>query len=114
MFKYDLPAAVPTLHNLKKTIDHFLSDSITLNSIDKIGAQSEFAIEVAAILNGFTNNAQVYNLDFQYKKLVQIIGDIHNLNLAVNNEIPEWLENELEMVLHKNRNILLVLEIELN
>lgn len=114
MFKHDLPTAVPTLHNLKKTIDHFLSDSITLNSIDKIGAASEFEAEVKEILKGYRNNSQVYNLDFQYKKLIQIITDIHNLNLAVNNQIPEWLESELGVVFHKIRNTLLVLEIELN
>ncbi|WP_289659585.1 hypothetical protein [Flavobacterium panacagri] len=114
MFKYDLPTAVPTLHNLKKTIDHFLSDTITLNSIDKIGADSEFALEVSDILKGYRDNSQVHDLDYQYKKLIQITTDIHNLNLAVNNEIPEWLEYELGIVFHKIRNILLVLEIELN
>lgn len=114
MFKHDLPTAVPTLHNLKKTIDHFLSDTITLNSIDKIGAESEFEAEVAEILKGYRDNSQVHNLDFQYKKLIQITNDIHNLNLVVNNEIQEWLERELGIVFHKIRNILLVLEIELN
>jgi len=114
MFKHDFPTAVPTLHNLKRTIDDFLRESITLNSIDKIGAETKFAIKVAEILKGHRNNSQVQNLDFQYKKLIQIISDIHRLNLLVDNEIPEWLENELETVFHKIRNILLVLEIELN
>ncbi len=114
MFKYDFPTAVPTLHNLKKTIDHFLSDTITLNLIDKIGAESEFENEVAEILKVHRDNSQVHDLDFQYRKLIQITNDIHNLNLAVNNEIPEWLEYELGIVFHKIRNILLVLEIELN
>lgn len=114
MFKHDFPTAVPTLHNLKRTIDDFLRESITLNSIDKIGAETKFAKEVAEILKGQKNNSQVQNLDFQYKKLIQITGDIHRLNLLVDNEIPEWLANELETVFHKIRNILLVLEIELN
>ncbi len=114
MFKHDFPTAVPTLHNLERTIDDFLRESITLNSIDKIGAETEFANEVAEILKGHRNNSQVQNLDFQYKKLIQITSDIYRLNLLVDNEIPEWLENELETVFHKIRNILLVLEIELN
>lgn len=114
MFKHDFPTAVPTLHNLKRTIDDFLRESITLNSMDKIGAETEFANEVAEILKIHRNNSQVQNLDFQYKKLIQITSDIHRLNLLIDNEIPEWLENELEDVFHKIRNILLVLEIELN
>lgn len=114
MFKYDLPAAVPTLHNLKKTFDAFLSDSITLNSIEKIGAATEFAREVTEILKGYRNNSQVHNLDYQCKKLIQITSDIHHLNLAVNNELPEWLQIELETVFHKIKNTLLILEIELN
>ena len=36
MFKNDLPTAVPTLHNLKATFDAFMSESITLNSIEKM------------------------------------------------------------------------------
>ncbi|WP_343706427.1 hypothetical protein [Flavobacterium sp.] len=114
MFKHDLPTAVPTLHNLKKIIDDFLNESITLNSIEKIGAQSEFEMEVREIFKDYRNNSNVYDLDFQYKKLIQIVNDIRNLNLAVNNQIPEWLENELEAVFRKIRNILLVLEIESN
>lgn len=114
MFQYDLPTAVPTLHNLKRTIDDFLRESITLNAIDKIGAETEFAQEVAEILKVHKNNSQVQNLDFQYRKLIEITGDIHRLNLLVDNKIPEWLENELENVFKKIRNILLVLEIESN
>lgn len=114
MFKYDFPTAVPTLHNLKKTIDDFLNDSITLNSIEKIGAQSEFEREVGEILKNYRNNSHIYNLDFQYKKLIQIMNDVYHLNLAVDNQIPEWLQNELETVFYKIRNILLVLEIESN
>lgn len=114
MFKHDFPSAVPTLHNLKRTIDDFLRESITLNSIDKIGAEIEFANEVAEILTSQRNNSQLQNLDFQYKKLIQITSDIHRLDLLVDNEIPEWLENELETVFQKIRNILLFLEIELN
>lgn len=114
MFKHDLPTAVPTLHNLKKIIDDFLNESITLNSIEKIGTQSEFEMEVREIFKDYRNNSNVYDLDFQYKKLIQIVNDIRNLNLAVNNQIPEWLENELEAVFRKIRNILLVLEIESN
>lgn len=114
MFKHDFPAAVPTLHNLKKTIDNFFIESITLNAIDKIGAETEFAAEVAEILKVFIENSQLQNLDFQYKKLLQITSDIHHLNLAVDNDIPEWLANELETVFRKIRNILLVLEIEVN
>ena len=114
MFKYDLPTAVPTLHNLKKIIDDFLNETITLNSIEKIGAQSEFEIELREIFKGYRNNTNVYDLDFQYKKLVQIMNDIRHLNIAVNNQIPEWLEEELETVFRKIRNILLVLEIESN
>ena len=114
MLKYDLPTAVPTLHNLKMTIDTFLNESITLYSIEKIGAQSEFETEVKEIFKGYRNNSHVHDLDFQYKKLIKIVNDIRNLNLAVNNKIPEWLENELETVFHKIRKILLVLEIDLN
>lgn len=114
MFKYDLPTAVPTLHNLKKIIDDFLNESITLNAIEKIGSPSQFETEVAEILKGYRENSNIYDLDFQYQKLIKIVNDIHHLNLVVNNQIPEWLENELEAVFHKIRNILLVLEIELN
>lgn len=114
MFNYDLPTAVPTLHSLKKIIDNFLNESITLNSIEKIGASSQFEAEVAEILKGYRQNSSIYDLDFQYKKLIQIVNDIHHLNLAVGNQIPDWLANELETVFHKIRNILLVLEIELN
>ena len=114
MLKYDLPTAVPTLHNLKKTIDAFLNESITLDSIRKIGAQSEFETEVREIFKGYRNNSHVYDLDFQYKRLIQIVNDIRHLNLAIDNQIPEWLENELEVVFQKIRTILLVLEIESN
>ncbi|MFD1605201.1 hypothetical protein ACFSJW_01260 [Flavobacterium artemisiae] len=114
MFKNDLPTAMPTLHNLKTTFDAFMSESITLNSIEKIGAETEFAQEVAEILKGYRNNPQVHNLDYQYQKLIRITSDIHHLNLAVNNELPYWLQGELETVFRKIKNTLLILEIELN
>ncbi|SCY44514.1 hypothetical protein [Flavobacterium anhuiense] len=114
MFKYDLPTAVPTLHNLKKIIEDFLNESITLDSIEKIKIRSDFEIEVREIFKNYQTSSHVYDLDFQYKKLIQIVNDIRQLNLAVDNEIPEWLENELETVFRKIRNILLVLEIESN
>ncbi|MGE8343211.1 MAG: hypothetical protein ACN6OI_19435 [Flavobacterium sp.] len=114
MFKHDLPTAVPTLHSLKRIIEDFLNESITLDSIEKMGIQSDFEIEVKEIFKNYRTSSHVYDLDFQYKKLIQIMNDIRQLNLAVNNEIPEWLENELEAVFRKIRNILLVLEIESN
>lgn len=114
MFNYELPTAVPTLHNLKKTIDNFLNENITSNSIEKIGTQSEFEAEVSEILKNYRGNSNVFDLEFQYERLIQIVSDIRYLNLLVDNQIPEWLENELETVFHKIRNILLVLEIDLN
>ncbi|MBE8724600.1 hypothetical protein [Flavobacterium hungaricum] len=114
MLKYDLPAAVPTLHNLKKTLDAFVSDSITLNSIEKIDAAAEFAQEAAEILRRYRNYSQVHNLEYQYHKLIRIASDIQHLNLTDNNELLEWLQDELETVFNKIKNTLFILEIQLN
>lgn len=114
MFKYDFESASPMLITLKKSFDIFLKDNVAFNSFEKIGAQTELGQEVARIKNEYGDNLNVQNLDFQYKKLIQIASDIHHLKLIHDDTLPEWLEVELDSVFQKIKNILMTLERELN
>ncbi|RZJ52129.1 MAG: hypothetical protein EOO44_12765 [Flavobacterium sp.] len=105
MSKHDFESAKAMLDSLKKSFD--------LNSFEKIGTETEFGKEVALILSQYTNNPNAKNLDFQYKKLIQIANDIQHLKLANDATLPDWLEEELEAVFRKIKDTLVILENDL-
>ncbi|WP_379687091.1 hypothetical protein [Flavobacterium procerum] len=99
---------------MRKSFDVFLKNETVVNSLEKVGSETEFGKEVARIMNEYGDNQNVKNLDFQYKKIILIANDIRYLKLIHDETLPDWLEDELETVFHKIKKILLVLEIELN
>jgi len=99
MSKHDFELAKEMLDSLKKSFD--------LNSFEKIGGETEFGKQVALIYSQYSNNPNAKNLDFQYKKLIQIANDIKHLKVA------NWLEEELEAVFRKTKDLLIILENDL-
>jgi hypothetical protein len=102
MSKHDFEAAKAMLDSLKKSFD--------LKSFEKIKSETEFGKEVALIFSLYSENPNAKNLDFQYKKLVQIANDIQHLTLSNDDTLPDWLEEELELVFMKIKDILIILE----
>lgn len=114
MSKHDFESTNAMLDSLKKSFDFFLKDDATLNSFEKTGSENEFGKEVAKIFSQYGANPNAKNLDFQYKKMIQIANDIQHLKLANDATLPDWLEDELEAVFKKIKEILAVLKEELN
>jgi hypothetical protein len=111
MFKSDLQSASPMLITLRESFNVFLNDNVTLDSIEKIDSETELGKRISRFLMEFGDNYNVKNLDFQYQKILQIGKDIHHLKLSDDN-LPDWLEFELETVFRKIKRILLILERE--
>jgi hypothetical protein len=65
------------------------------------------------IYSQYSNNPNAKNLDFQYKKLIQIANDIKHLRLSNDATLPDWLEEELEAVFRKTKDLLIILENDL-
>jgi len=105
MSKHDFELAKEMLDSLKKSFD--------LNSFEKIGGETEFGKQVASIYSQYSNNPNAKNLDFQYKKLIQIANDIKHLRLSNDATLPDWLEEELEAVFRKTKDLLIILENDL-
>ncbi|PWB24674.1 hypothetical protein [Flavobacterium sp. HTF] len=105
MSKHDFESAKTMLDSLKKSFDS--------NSYEKIGSETEFGKEVASIFSEYKGNPNAKNLDFQYKKLIQIANDIQHLKLANDATLPDWLEEELEAVFRKIKDTLIILENDL-
>lgn len=59
-------------------------------------------------------NPNAKKLDFQYKKIIQIANDIQHLKSVNDDTLPDWLEDELESVFKKIKDLLKILEEELN
>ncbi|MEN2399429.1 hypothetical protein GKZ90_0006555 [Flavobacterium sp. MC2016-06] len=112
MFKSDLRSASPMLITLRESFDVFLNDNITLESIEKIGFETELGKQISSFLIEFGDNYNVKNLDFQYQKILQIGKDIRYLNISDDENLPDWLEFEFETVFRKIKRILLILERE--
>ena len=113
MSKHDFESAHAMLDSLKKSFDVFLKNDAPLNSFEKIGNDTEFGKEVAAISSKYGDNPNVKNLDFQYKKIIQIANDIQHLKSVNDATLPDWLEDELEAVFKKLKDILVILQEEL-
>lgn len=106
MSKHDFDSATAALDSLKKSFDFFLKNDTALNSFEKIGADNEFGQEVSKIFSQYGDNPNAKKLDFQYKKMIQIANDIQHLKLANDPTLPDWLEDELEAVFKKIKDIL--------
>ncbi|WP_264537584.1 hypothetical protein [Flavobacterium sp. N1736] len=114
MSKHDFESANRMLMNLKKSFDVFLKNDASSHSFEKAGSETEFGKEVAKIFDENKDNPNVKNLDFQYKKIIQIANDIQHLKQVNDNTLPDWLEDELENVFKKIKDLLKILEEELN
>lgn len=110
MSKYDFQSANTMLINLKKSFDVFLKNDVS----SKTEFETEFGKEVTKIFNENPENANAKNLDFQYKKIIQIANDIQHLKMINDSTLPDWLEDELENVFKKIKDLLKILEEELN
>lgn len=114
MLKQDFQSATQMLDNWKKSFDDFLKKNTALNPKDIVGSETDFGKEVAMIFSSYKDNPNVKNLDFQFKKIMQIANDIHHLKSVNDNTLPDWLEDELETVFQKIKALLVTLEKELN
>ncbi|MEO6177199.1 MAG: hypothetical protein ABIP27_18745 [Flavobacterium circumlabens] len=112
MSKHDFEATNVMLGSLKKSFDFFLKNEATSNSIEKIESETEFGKEVAKIFSTHGDNPLAKNLDFQYKKMIQIARDIQHLKLANDATLPDWLEDELEVIFKKIKDLLAQLKEE--
>ena len=114
MPKHDFALANKKLMNLKESFDVFLKNDVTTHSFEKAGTETEFGKEVSIIFDENKDNPNAKNLDFQYKKIIQIANDIQHLKQVKDNTLPDWLEDELENVFKKIKDLLKILEEELN
>ncbi|MEO8535091.1 MAG: hypothetical protein ABI441_15135 [Flavobacterium sp.] len=114
MSKHDFESTNAKLDSLKKSFDSFLKKDTALSSFEKTGVETEFGKEVAEIFTQYSSNANAKNLDFQYKKIIQIANDIQHLKLANDVTLPDWLEDELEAVFKKIKDLLAILKEEIN
>ncbi|KUJ62351.1 hypothetical protein AR687_07775 [Flavobacteriaceae bacterium CRH] len=114
MSKHDFESAITKLISLKNSFDVFLKNNASQDSFEKIESDTEFGKAVAEIFNENKDNPNAKNLDFQYKKLIQIANDIQHLKTVNDNTLPDWLEDELEAVFKKIKDLLAILEKELN
>lgn len=112
MSKHDFEAVNAMLDSLKKSFNFFLKKEVTSDSFEKIEAETEFGNEVTRIFSQYGDNPNAKNLDFQYKKLIQIAKDIQHLKLANDATLPDWLEDESEAVFMKIKNLLALLKEE--
>lgn len=114
MIKQDFQSATQMLITWKNSFDSFLKNNSALNPKDIIATETEFGKEVAKIFSKNSNNATAKNLNFQFMKIVQIANDIYHLKLANDDTLPDWLEDELETVFQKIKDLLTTLEKEIN
>lgn len=114
MSKHDFESANTKLIILKRSFDVFLKNNAALDSFERIESQTEFGKVVAEIFNENKDNPNAKKLDFQYKKLIQIANDIHHLKSVNDSTLPDWLEDELEAVFTKIKDLLATLEHELH
>lgn len=109
MAKHDFESANKMLIKLKESFDVFLKNDVST----KTEFETAFGKEVSKIFNENKENPNAKNLDFQYKKIIQIANDIQHLKQVKDNTLPDWLEDELESVFKKIKDLLKILEEEL-
>ena len=114
MPKHDFESVNKKLMNLKESFDIFLKSDAAVHSFEKAGTETEFGKEVIKIFDENKDNSNAKNLDFQYRKIIQIANDIQHLKQIKDNTLPDWLEDELENVFKKIKALLKILEEELN
>lgn len=114
MTKQGIQSATLMLMTWKNSFDAFLKNNTALNPNDIIASETEFGKEVAKIFNKNSNDPAAKNLNFQYLKIIQIANDIHHLRLANDDTLPDWLEDELETVFQKIKDLLVTIEKETN
>jgi hypothetical protein len=110
MPKHDFDSANTMLTDLKNSFDVFLKNEVS----SKTEFKTDFGKEVTKIFDENQDNPNAKKLDFQYKKIIQIANDIQHLKSVNDETLPDWLEDELESVFKKIKDLLKILEEELN
>lgn len=109
MPKPDFESVNKMLIDLKNSFDVFLKNDVST----KTEFKTDFGKEVTRIFEEHNDNQNAKKLDFQYKKIIQIANDIQHLKMVNDSTLPDWLEDELENVFKKIKDLLKILEEEL-
>lgn len=114
MSKYDFQLATEMLVTWKNSFDDYLKSNAALNPKHLIAADTAIGQIITKIHEENNTDSNIKNLNFQYLKMIQIANDIHHLKSINDETLSDWLEDELETVFLKIKDLLASLEKTLN